>query len=238
MLRLDTHTGDTVSYPVPSQHVQWADWDASDEVIVARDASHGWTIDPSQPGAKAVAADGTYPGLFRIVPPGSISRPVVPSAVPQGLPLPVATGANHPMASQRSLRLVTSPVNDVWGETINTQRWAASGAFFDQNLTSTVIRRGNGPIYQGLVAVDSEGWKATVLLAPENPDGQTGRFKECCTVLGWADGKTLLFSSVGSHGRWVLAWNVATGQVSKVTRVRPSAPDDPTRIALNVGWRY
>ena len=88
----------------------------------------------------------------------------------------------------------------VWQDTLSTEEWAATGAFFDQNLTSAVIRRGNGPIYQGLVAVEGERGKASLLLAPENPDGQTGRFKGCCTVLGWADAQTVLFQSVGSHG--------------------------------------
>ena len=77
-----------------------------------------------------------------------------------------------------------------------------------------------------------------MLLAPENPDGQTGRFKGCCTVLGWADAETVLYQSVGSHGRWILAWNVTTSQVFEVSRLVTSAPDDPpSPIALNVGWR-
>jgi len=126
----------------------------------------------------------------------------------------------------------------VWGDTLSNPGWAAAGAFFDQTVTSTVIRRGNGPIYQGLAAVDTQSWKARVLLAPENPDGQTGRFKGCCTVLGWTDDTTVLYQSVGSHGRWILAWNVDTGAVYDVSRLTTGAPDDPpTPIALNVGVR-
>jgi hypothetical protein len=127
----------------------------------------------------------------------------------------------------------------LWQDTINTEERAAAGAFFDQDVTSKVIEMGNGPIYQGLVAVDAETSQARVLLAPENPDGQTGRFKGCCTVLGWADGSTVLFQTVGSHGSWVLAWNVTNGRVYEASRivVNPAREEIP-RLALNVGWRY
>ena len=134
-----------------------------------------------------------------------------------------------------------APVTEVWQDTLSTEQWAAAGAFFDQNLTSAVIRRGNGPIYQGLVAVEAvTAGRPALLLAPENPDGQTGRFKGCCTVLGWADGQTVLFQSVGSHGRWILAWN---GDHRRGVRGRADhAPGRrttrPRPIALNVGLRY
>jgi hypothetical protein len=136
-------------------------------------------------------------------------------------------------------RALTSPVTELWGQTIGSAGWVASGAFFDQNLTHPVIQRGNGPIYQGVIAVPLERGRARLLLAPESPDGQTGRFKRCCSVLGWADGHTLLFQTGGSHGAWVLAWDVNSGQVFQVSRV----PADPRRepvpvVALNVGWRY
>ena len=134
---------------------------------------------------------------------------------------------------------VHGPVTDSCGaRPLNTEDWAATGAFFDQNLTSPVIRRGFGPIYQGLVAVEpSSAASAQLLLAPENPDGQTGRFKGCCTVLGWADAQTVLFQSVGSHGRWILAWNDdhrrgLRGLPDHHRRLRTTRPPP---IALNVG---
>jgi hypothetical protein len=134
---------------------------------------------------------------------------------------------------------VTAPVTDIWGDTVNTQEWTAASAYFDQNAVHSVIRRGFGPIYQGLVATQADGRAAPqLLLAPESPDGQTGRFKECCAVLGWADDATVLFRAYGSHGVWVLAWNVRTGTVYEVSRLG-ALPDSglPTPIALNVGWR-
>ena len=225
VLRLDTQTGEAVAYPVPSDHVEWAGWVADSMTIVARAADHAWTIDGSAPGTNAVAADAAYEGRFRVSA-GADTRSLWIGRYDE-------TGS---LAAQRS---ISAPVTEVWQDTISTEQWAATGAFFDQTLTSPVIRRGNGPIYQGLVAVEGDRGKARLLLAPENPDGQTGRFNGCCTVLAWADAQTVLFQSVGSHGRWILAWNTTTGEVFEVARISTGAPDDPpTPITLNVGLRY
>ena len=57
-------------------------------------------------------------------------------------------------------------------------------------------------------------------------------------MLGWADGQTVLVQSVGSHGRWILAWQTSTGRVFDVSRITTGAPDDPpTPVALTVGRR-
>jgi len=136
------------------------------------------------------------------------------------------------------VRGVAVPVPELAGETVAAGRWAASGAYFDQDVTSPVIVRGNGPIYQGLVAVDAQARTGRVLLAPESPDGRTGRVKECCTVLSWADPSTVLFRSSGYDGSWVLAWNVETGRVYDVARLdEGGGVDYPRAIALAVGTR-
>ena len=225
VLRLDTQTGDTVSYPVPSQHVEWAGWNAEGTLVVARDAEQAWTIDPLEPDAAAVAVGSGYEGTFRVT---------ATDTVPADVRVTRFDAAARPGESTP----VRGPVFSVWGETVNTEQLAATGAFFDQNITSTVIRRGFGPIYQGLLVVEPSSGAAKVLLAPENPDGQTGRFKGCCTVLGWADAQTVLYQSVGSHGRWIMAWRTTTGEVFEVSRITTGAPDDPaTPVALNVGRR-
>jgi hypothetical protein len=225
VVRLDTQTGATVDYPVPSDVLQSVGWTADGGTLVARtESGKAWRIDPWKPGAVAVAADGSYEGLFRLDADGS----------------GVNTLQRYRDASKVGPTVeVPGPVYELWQDTINTEERAAAGAFFDQDVTSKVIEMGNGPIYQGLVAVDAETSQARVLLAPENPDGQTGRFKGCCTVLGWADGSTVLFQTVGSHGSWVLAWNVTNGRVYEVSRivVNPAREEIP-QLALNVGWRY
>ncbi|KQZ87506.1 hypothetical protein ASD62_18205 [Phycicoccus sp. Root563] len=156
---------------------------------------------------------------------GAASGGGAPPAVAADVPVPINSGLGV-------------PVTDLAGETVSAGQWSASGAYFDQDVTSPVIVRGNGPIYQGLLAVDFEAHSGRVLLAPESPDGRTGRFKGCCTVLAWADASTVLFRSTGYDGSWVLAWNVQTGRVYDVTRLdEGGGVDYPQALALAVGSR-
>jgi hypothetical protein len=223
VVRLDTRTGTVTDYPVPSQTLGSAGWNPAGTVVTARDERSAWTIDARLPGAKAMAATGSYEGTFRL---SAASDSVVVTRF----------GTDGKAAAASTVK---APVTGTWGETINSDTWAAAGAFFDQNVTHPVIRLGNGPIYQGLVAVDLEARAARLLLAPESPDGQTGRFNGCCTALGWADGQTLLYESVGSHGRWVLAWNLTSGEVFEVSQILAAADAQPVvPLALNVGRRY
>lgn len=231
VVRLDLRTGAVRRYAVPDQGLETAAFTADQGTVLARTSSWTWAVDPWEQGASATAA-GTdaYEGVFRISP-----DPFDPGHV-----VVRSQDDNH---QAHVLLDVAAPVTDVWGETVNTQTWAATGAFFDQDAVDSVIRGrfGVGPIYQGLLAVDVETLTAHLLLAPENPDGQTGRFNGCCTVLGWADAHTVLYESRGVHGRWVLAWDVATGTVSRVTQIVGGGPDgspQPPALALNVGWRY
>ena len=64
---------------------------------------------------------------------------------------------------------------------------------------------------------------ARLLVAPESPDGQTGRFKGCCPCSAGPTATTVLFQSVGTHGPWVLAWDVRSSEVFKVMRIKGDA---------------
>ena len=209
--------------PCPRSIVEWAGWAADSATIVARAADHAWTIDGSDPGAKAVAADAAYEGKFRLAATAD-TRSLWIGRYDE-------TRGRWPASAPSP-----SPVTEVWQDTINTEQWAATGAFFDQNLTSAVIRRGNGPIYQGLVAVEGERGKARLLLAPENPDGQTGRFKGCCTVLGWADARPCCSSRSAATGAGSWPGRRPPARCSRSPGSPRGRPDDPaTPVALNVG---
>lgn len=218
VVRLDAQSGATTSYAVPSEQIREVGWGA-DGLIVARDDQQAWTIDPTASRPQALPAASREVGRFRL------------STEAGGLRLARADGAGG-RAGQR----VPAPVTQISGATVSTDQRAAAVAFFDQNLTHPVIQTGNGPIYQGLVAVDAEARSARVLLAPESPDGRTGRVSPCCTVLGWAGSTTVLFTAVGRHGRWVLGWNTATGEVYEAVRLVTRAPDEPVvPLALHLG---
>lgn len=223
VVRLDARTGKVTTYPVPSQTIQSAGWTRSGKTIVVRSEDRAWTIDPAQGGTAEVADPGSDDGRFQL------------GATADTRSLGIRWFADD--GSPQGQRSVGSPVTELWGDTVGTDTWAASGAFYDQNLTSPLIRRGNGPIYQGLVAVEAQRGPATILVAPESPDGQTGRFKGCCSVLGWADDETVVFQTAGSHDSWLLAWNVRTGVVYKVTRIRVDAAKQALpRFALAIRW--
>jgi hypothetical protein len=209
VVRLDAESGATTSYAVPSERIREVGWGV-DGLIVVRDDEHAWTLDPTASHPQAIPAAGREVGRFRL------------STGSGGLRLARADGAGG-----RAGERVPAPVTQISGATVSTDQRAASVAYFDQNLTHPVIQRGNGPIYQGLVAVDADARSARVLLAPESPDGLTGRISPCCTVLGWADATTVLFTAVGRHGRWVLAWDTASGAVYEVVRLMTRAPDEP-----------
>ncbi|HEY3535338.1 MAG TPA: hypothetical protein VGK60_07200 [Pedococcus sp.] len=231
VVTLDVRSGRTAWYAVPDRNVDSAGFTSDQGAVLARSPSWSWLVRPWAPGPVVADEAGTdaYAGDFRI----TVGR------LDPGHVVVRQQGVDH---QAHVLVDLAAPVTDTWGETLNTASWAASGAFFDQDAVHAVIRGryGMGPIYQGLVAVDVPSATPHLLLAQENPDGQTGRFKGCCTVLGWADGHTVLYESRGVHGRWVLAWDVGTGTVSRVTRIVGGQPDgspQPPVLALNVGWR-
>lgn len=231
VVTLDTWSGRSTRYAVPDQGLVSAGFTSDQGAILARSASWSWLVRPWGADAGTAQAAGTdaYAGGYRIT----------ADRYDAGHLVVRTQGEDH---QAHELLDVSAPVTDTWGETLNTPAWAASGAFVDQDAVHAVIRGryGVGPIYQGLVAVDVPTSTPHLLLAPENPDGQTGRFKGCCSVLGWADGHTVLYESRGVHGQWVLAWDVRTGTVSRVTQLVGDAPDGSPRppvLALNVGWR-
>lgn len=209
VVRLDGKTGTTTSYAVPSDRIREVGWGA-DGLIVAEDDRQAWTVDP--------AASHPVARLSR-------DRSVGPLGLSMaGTGLLISRRGGATGGTEQRLR---APVTQLWGATVSTDLRAASVANFDQDLTHPVIQPGNGPIYQGLVAVDAQTGSARLLLAPESPDGQTGRLSPCCSVLGWADATTVLFTASGRHGRWVLAWKTTTGQVYEAARLMTRAPDEP-----------
>lgn len=53
----------------------------------------------------------------------------------------------------------------------------------------------------------------------QKPGGGGGEDKGCCVALGWLDRDTVLFSSSGTEGQRVLAWEVGTDRVWRVSEI-------------------
>ena len=138
VVRLDIQTGDTVSYPVPS-----STWSGPGGRPTARRswpgaAGHAWTIDPSKPGA---GRPRPMPAATRG---SSASRPtdttpvkVVDDAVRRSSGRPATARPSRPRCSSCGVR-PSAP-----------RQWAATGAFFDQNVTSAGDPAGQRPDLPG-----------------------------------------------------------------------------------------
>ena len=226
VVRLDVRDGSVTTYAVPSPYVDSAGWGAAAGEVRVRAGRQAWTLDTSSPGAAAVPVDAS-------VPDGATALELAPGS--QALRVSRFDPTSHARVGERS---VAAPVTELWGPTVASAQWVATGAFLDQDVTYPLIRRGNGPIYQGLVAVRPDNGSVAVLAAPENPDGQVGRVTRCCSVLAWADPHTALLQTVGAHGSWVLAWDVESGRVMRVTRIAANpAEQEVPRVALDLGSR-
>jgi hypothetical protein len=226
VLWLDVRTGAVHTIPVPDPQLIDAGWTTT-QLIVARSPTRAWTIDPWEGGGSVRATSpAAYAGQVQIS-----AHQVQPDSL-------VLTPHDDHGVAQPGVTL-SAPVTGIWGDTVSTQGRAASGVFFDQFAVHSAMGRGAGPIDQGLIAARTQGDpNPRLLLAPESPVGQTGRFTGCCTALGWADESTVLLRAYGSHGVWVLAWDVDTGSMYQVAWLGAlSGSGRPTPIALNVGKR-
>ncbi|HWJ07953.1 MAG TPA: hypothetical protein VNS46_01170 [Nocardioides sp.] len=73
--------------------------------------------------------------------------------------------------------------------------------------------------------------KLSVLVLPYGGGEAGGRWKACCPVVGWLGGlQTLLFTSRGDQTR-VLAWDVGTRRLWRVTRISGWEPGEETLAA-------
>lgn len=68
----------------------------------------------------------------------------------------------------------------------------------------------------GVAARDGE---RQVLALDYGGPGEGTRGKGCCIALGWLDADTVLFSSSGTEGQRILAWDVGTEAIYRVTEI-------------------
>ena len=61
---------------------------------------------------------------------------------------------------------------------------------------------------------------ATAPLTPRSAAPDEVRTPGCCSVLGWYDEHTLLVRAVGKQSGWLVAWDLQTGEVRRVTELK------------------
>ncbi len=121
-------------------------------------------------------------------------------------------------------------LSQVWGTTFtNLESRLATGGFL--NRSAEVLANSVQPdkLFQGVFAVDRDGvTSARLLLAP----GTEGMALGCCEVLGWAYNDQVL---IRWNGRDLLAWNVGTGALNRVSTLPESDEGSPMgRAGLTV----
>lgn len=97
--------------------------------------------------------------------------------------------------------------------------WVSPARVSDRRVAAGVVTAsatpGTPPV-SGVVVVDIDTGLAVRRLQPPTTMAATGG---CCTVAGWLDRHVVLVYALGTTG-WLLAWDITTGQVSRVTQFR------------------
>lgn len=205
---LDAFTGQVKSLPVLDNYLNRAGWSDDNSTIIAGSDAKQWQIFP-ETGVVRLITQQAYPGAHQI-----------------------RTSAAEPGGSTQLLRFngagtgnevnpLPDVVFDAWGTTMTSDSgWAATGAFFNDTVQSK--SPGN---YQGIFAVNGLSLShPRMLVAPGGPD-EDGLSKGCCQVLGWAGESQALV-------RWgddILAWDVASGEVTRVSRLSEFTPNFGSR---------
>jgi RNA polymerase sigma factor (sigma-70 family) len=192
---LDVTSAKVRRFAVDDPHLQWAGWTVGQVGIVARSRETSWFVDPDT---------------------GSVTR-LPDLAVPSHYEIRVDAGrlrlhtwdAYGQRTGQTSLR---TPLAAVEGDTVaSLSGWAAARVRLDPQELGL-----RGPYARGILAVQADTPSRRRLLVFRNgPTPRTG----CCIPLGWLSGHELLFESADSSGAWILSWNLASGEVSRVSRV-------------------
>ena len=228
---VDLRTAETKRISVPDEHLEWAGWETGEHLqVIARSADQVWRVDVA--GATATrptegegdAAEGAY--SFRYDPAGGTPRSLLEWVV----------------GGVRGATVMPWPMVEPWGDTVSSAGvradggppgWIASSFHFDANGKGL----DTGLVYQGIAAVPFplpvQGNPQTLLLAfGEDPS----RSKGCCRALGWSDdGRWLLYESGDGPRQFLMAWNVGTGEVRRVTTV---AMTDATVPGLALGGTF
>lgn len=95
----------------------------------------------------------------------------------------------------------------------------AAGRFGTARAAFTQLFEPGGMSNPQALMVEQAGARFALTLDYGGPDEGGTRGKGCCVALGWLDRDTVLFSSGGSEGQRILAWDVGTPSVHLVSDI-------------------
>jgi len=198
----DVDTRQVHSVAVPSRTLEWAAWRGNH--LLAGSAEGTWSpgLSSSRPEPQPPRRPGSRE--FRV----EGSRTLLDEHAPDAGTRP---------------RTVGWPRITPAGETVSDARQFASAFRLSAGGTRDV--EAVGP-RQVIVATNSLGRDRMLVFGEEQP-----RAADCCSVLGWTVHGDLVYVSDAPSGTWIMAWNVETGVVRRVSQFLTSN-DVPPVIAL------
>lgn len=215
VLVLDAFSGDVTTVAVADVHLHDGGWTADGASVIVRSNTKQWRIVPASGAAYRLGEVGASPGRHKVVVDADGETRVLEFD-----------------ASGNNTRTIGGPrlLSRVWGTTFtNADSRIATATFL--NRPTQLLANNVRPVkaLQGIFAVDSDGrTSARLLLAP----GTDGSANGCCEVLGWAFNDQVL---IRWYGRDLLAWNVDTGALSRVSTLPEPAQGSPLgRAGLTV----
>jgi hypothetical protein len=191
---LDGATGEARRVEVPDPFLTSAGFTPGSGWIIARSNREQWRVDPDGGAVQRLGVDG-YAGAALL------------RASPLGSQVVVFTASGTPAGTRSGPRVVEGTV----GPTVtDADGWLASGV----RLVSTAADRAGGT--QGVLAAEAGTMSRVVVLAtPDGPAVPSG----CCTALGWGTQQLLLHRSDGPGTSRLLAWDVRTGSLQRVSEL-------------------
>ena len=198
----DVYTRRVRTVAIPSRTLEWAAWRGNH--LMAGSAEGLWSpgLSPSWPAPDPPRRPGARE--FRV----EAARTVLDEHAPDASTRP------QPVGWPRT-RPVGETVSDA-GQFASAFRLAAVGS---RDVEAVRPR-------QAIVATNALGRDRMLVFGEEQP-----RAVDCCTVLGWTVRGELVYLSVAPSGTWIMAWNVETGLVRRVSQFLVSDTVPPV-IAL------
>ena len=207
---LDLASASAHRITVDDPHLQWAGWTVGQGGIVARSREASWFVDTAT-GHVTRLSELAVPSHYEI-------------RVDSGRPRLHTWDAYGRRTAQTTIR---TPLAGVEGDTVaSLSGWAAARVRLDAEEIGL-----RGPYARGILAVQADTPSRRRLLVFRNDSTpRTG----CCIPLGWLSGHELLFESTDDTGAWVLSWDLASGEVSRVSRVSAGGAAGAGTIAVRV----
>ena len=205
VLVLDAFTGEVQVIPVADNYLEGGGWTPGGADLLVWSSTKTWRVTPATGVVHRVAA-GSYPGRHRIQAQDGDGMRIL-DFDDKGSNVGSFTGPQV--------------LRGLWGSTLTNDDWVATGALLDEAAIQRVSRERGGSPVQGVFTLDlAPGGPARLLVAPGGERESLGGFE----ALGWAYNDRVLIRWNHIH---LLAWNVQTGALSRVSLLPDPAQGSP-----------